>query len=318
MNDHNTSTWHPPTDGHHHGFFPRGTELAKYYVNAAGQEIGYPWLSSPNENLYPFPDGKHEGFTFLYEADTGNDQSERDVGNNFVSSYLLMVHTLGDGHAIRTRVHSHYGVFQVTDGQGKTGIICTGGHADYGVFHLPYKEKVVPLPSDPPNWPYGSRGEFGLPYRAHLKQDGDNVQFWNSQGHGKRSQFPQPVNYILQLAWKQLDCWARPDENDPANMMRDIYPCPDGSCDFDGSLFQVNAIRLIHLPVERPFAGFTDVDGHVVDKDWPGIKVPLIITEDVPQGDFVLSREFQRSGCVDGPCQEFDNGTPLYAPGYNG
>jgi hypothetical protein len=313
---HDVTKWHSPQDGHHHGFFPRGSELAKYYLAAAGQEIGYPWLSSPNENLFPFPAGKHEGFTFLHEEDTHNDQSQNDLGSNFISAYLMMVHTLGDANAARVRIHSHYGVFRVTDGKGNTGLVCTGGHMDAGVLHLPYKQKVIQLPSDPPNWPYDTQKAFGLPYRAYLREDNDNVQFWNSQGQGSAKQFPERPNHILQLAWKQLDCWSRPDENDPTNPAADHYHCKDGSCDFNGSLFQVNAINLIHLPTERPFNGFTDVHGHVVKNDYSGIKVPLIITEGVPQGDAVLSRGFNRPGCEDAPCLEFDDGTVLYAPGY--
>jgi hypothetical protein len=318
MNEHDTTHWHPPL-GHHHGSDPRQSPLWDMYLQATGQEIGYPWLSSYNENIFPFPAGKHEGFTFLAENDTNNDQSDRDAGNNYISRYLLMVHTLGDGHAIRTRFHSHYGVFKVTDGKGNTGMVATGGHGDYGVWHNFYKERVIPLPGDPAEWPYGDKKGFGLPYRASLKPDGDNVQFWNSQGQGRKSQFPHQPNNILQLAWKQLDCWSRPDEGDPTNPMKDIYPCPDGSCDFNGSLFQVNAIRLLRLPVERPFVGFTDVHGHVIDADAPGPNaVPLIITKNVPQGDAVLSREFQRGGCEDGPCLDFDDGSPLYAPGLGG
>lgn len=319
MSEHKVNEWHPPRYGHHHGADPRTSPLYDLYMQATGQEIGYPWQTSPEENIFPYPEGKHEGFTFLREDNTGRPQTDRAEGANFIDSYLLMVHTLGDGHAIRTRYHSHYGVFVVSN-EDTWGYVATGGWGDYGVFHFPYKSKVVPMPSDPPDWPYGERGEFGLPYRATLQPDNDEVQFWNSQGQGRKRQFPEQPNNILQLAWKEMDCWARPDESDPANHHKDIYHCPDGSCGFNGSLFQVNAIRLIHLPVERPFVGYTNVHGHVLPdcKEAGSGCVPLIITEGVPQGNAVLLREFQRGGCEDGPCQEFDDGAVLVAPGYGG
>lgn len=318
MSEHKVNEWHKPTYGHHHGSNPRTSPLYNLYMQATNQEIGYPWQTSPEENYYPYP-GKHEGFTFLREDDTGRPQTERAEGANFIDSYLLMVHTLGTPHAIRTRYHSHYGVFTVSnEDKSQVGHIATGGWGDYGLWHNFYKTKVVPLTSDPPDWPYGEKGEFGLPYRARLQPDGDEVQFWNSQGQGRKRQFPHEPNNILQLAWKQLDCWGRPDENDPTNPMKDIYHCPDGTCGFNGSLFQVNAIRLINLPSERPFSGYTNVHGHIVDDKYEGTKVPLIITANVPQGNALLLREFQRGGCNDGPCLEFDDGTPLYAPGFNG
>jgi hypothetical protein len=79
----------------------------------------------------------------------------------------------------------------------------------------------------------------------------------------------------------------------------------------------VNAIRLLHLPTERPFVGFTDVHGHVISATEAGPNaVPLIITAGVPQGDAVLSRAFLRGNCSEAPCQEFDDGSVLIAPGY--
>lgn len=321
MNSHDTLHWHPPL-GHHHGSDPRTSELWPLYLEAAGQEIGYKggWYSSDIENIFPFPAGKHEGFTFLREDDTGRTQSERTKGANFIDAYLLMIHTIGDGHAARARFHSHYGVFAVSDDKGNGGLVATGGHGDYGILMSPYKDRVVPLPGDPLNWPYGERGEFGLPYRATLKSSpGLNTQYWNSQGQGRVKTHPHRPNNILQLAWSQLDCWSRLDVDYPDDPHMDTYFCPDGSCEFNGSLFQVNAIKLLRLPTERPFSGFTNVHGHVIEATEAGPNaVPLIITEGVPQGDAILARTFLKGNCSEAPCQEFDDGTPLFAPGLGG
>lgn len=318
MNDHDTLHWHPPL-GHHHGADPRTSPLWSLYLQATnGQEVGYEWQTSVHENHFPFPDGKHEGFTFLREDDTGRHQTDRTAGANFIDSYLLMLHALSNGHEIRGRFHSHYGVFVVSDGKGNSGMVATGGHGDYGILMHHYKEKVVKLPSDPPDWPYGQKEQFKLPYRATLKPTPKmNVQYWNSQGQGKVKTYPHRPNNILQLAWSTLDAWDRLDDQFPENEDMDTSYCPDGSCEFNASLFQVNAIRLINLPTERPFIGFTDVHGHIIKATEAGPNaVPLIITAGVPQGDAVLSRAFVKGNCSEAPCQEFDDGATLYAPGY--
>ena len=68
---HDVTVWHPPSNYHHHGTDPAAAgALGAFFVQHAGQEIGYPWLSSPLENQYPYP-GKHEGFKLLYDDDTG-------------------------------------------------------------------------------------------------------------------------------------------------------------------------------------------------------------------------------------------------------
>lgn len=321
-NEHDVTVWHSPGDGHHHGADPQTSELWNLYLQATGgREIGYEWLSSPIENAFPYPAGKHEGFTFLREDDTGRPQTPRAEGANYIDAYLLMLHALGNGHEIRGRFHSHYGVFKVSNEDGsKSGYVATGGHADYGILMAPYKQRVVQLPGDPPNWPYGEPEQFKLPYRATLRPTpGRNIQYWNSQGQGKVAMYPHRPNHILQVAWSTLDAFMKLDDEHPEDEELDTYLCPDGSCEFNGSLFQVNAIRLLHLPTQRPFSGFTDVHGHVISASEAGPNaVPLIITAGVPQGDAILARAFLRGNCDEAPCFEFDDGSVLTAPGYPG
>ncbi|HEY1407491.1 MAG TPA: hypothetical protein VF434_01040, partial [Promineifilum sp.] len=67
----------------------------------------------------------------------------------------------------------------------------------------------------------------------------------------------------------------------------------DATCSQNGNEFQVFSIRWFNgLPTERPFSGWTDRHGNVVnDCTQEGLDcVPLIISENVPQGAFLLNR----------------------------
>lgn len=326
--DHDVTVWHPPMDGHHHGADPtQFGELWELYREQTGQEIGYAWLSSPFENIFPYPVGNHEGFKFLGESDTGCSQMDRTGDYNCIKSYLLLVHSMGTVHHLLTRIHSNYGVFQVcTLDLSQCGLVATGGLPDYGVLHAGYKREICQLAGDPPSYPYDTlAGLNRLPYRAavdhslRLPTETENIQFWNSQGPGpgQVKNYPHLPNNILGLSWSAVDSWDYMDVSDCDNLEKIVVPCPDGSCALNGTSFQVFTIRLQRLPVARPFSGFTNVDGHLDStcKEASPICVPLIITEGVPQGDALLSRGVRQGKCDQVPCQEFDDGTQLVAPG---
>lgn len=330
--EHDVTVWHEP-DGHHHGSNPRDyPELFALYLQATGgQEIGYPWLSSPFENVYPWPLGNHEGFKFLAERGLGCVQTERPVDKDYlcINSYLFMVHSMGTTHHLYTRVHSHYGVFEVCDQTlTQCGLVATGGHADYGVFITPYKEFVCQQGIDPPGYPYETdEGKNHIPYRVALSNTEKppnplgNGQFWNIMGQGKLSLYPHRPNTILGASWSNNDGWDYPAAGFAcSDHTKIVTPCPDGSCDLNGSSFQVFALRLQNLPLARPFNGWTNVNGRVDPScvETSPVCVPLIIEASVPQGDALLSRGVKQGRCDLIPCQEFDPGLPvrLVVPGY--
>jgi hypothetical protein len=326
--DHDVTTWHEP-DGHHHGFDPSTSELYDFYMNATGQEIGYPWLSSPLENTFPFPHGNHEGFKFLAEQDLGCIQTERPTDKEYlcINSYLFMIHSMGTTHHLYTRTHSQYAVFEIcSQDLSQCGLVATGGHADYGVLVSPYKEFVCQQGIDPPGFPYETdQGKNHIPYRVALSNTENlpnalgNGQFWNIMGQGKLSLYPHRPNNILGASWSNNDGWDYPAAGmactDPTKI---VAPCPDGSCELNGTSFQVFALRLQNLPTVRPFVGWTNVNGHVdpTCQETSPVCVPLIIEAGVPQGDALLSRGVKQGRCDQIVCQEFDDGSPLYAPGY--
>jgi hypothetical protein len=330
--DHDATMWHEP-DGHHHGANPEDyAELwALYLEQTNGQEIGYPWLSSVFENVYPFPMGNHEGFKFFAEDDTGCDQTERPTDKSYtcVKSYLVLKHSMGTAHHLYTRIHSQYGVFEVcTLDLTQCGLVATGGHADYGVLHNGYKREICPLPSDPLSYPYDTpAGLNRLPYRAAInttllppRTDDRNIQFWNSlgPGPGQIKNYPHLPNYILGMSWSHIDSWDYLDGTDCDDPALVVTPCADGTCPLNGTAFQVFSIRLQHLPSQRPFYGFTNVNGHIdlTCTEASPICVPLVIEATVPQGDALLGRGVHQGDCAESPCLEYDDGSRLFAPGY--
>lgn len=328
-NTHSANTWHSPEYTHHHGANPATSNLYNLYISQTGHEIGYPWLSSPTENTYPFPEGKHEGFFNLLENNTNCDQTGRVGGLNCINAYLLQIHTLGMDHALYTRVHSQYGVFKVCNKAGtQCGYVTTGGWADYGVMHNGYKRQICQLDSDPYNYPYNTpEGLNHLPYRVAINttllppNNLGNIQFWNSMGpSGSHIQYyPHLPNNILGLSWSSIDAWNYVDGLDCSNPSRSTAPCPDGSCNFNHTKFQIFAIKLQNLPTQRPFVGFTNVWGHIDPNctTTSSTCIPLSITANTPQGDALLSRGVRQGKCDEIQCFDFDNGQILQMPGYN-
>lgn len=335
--DHDVTVWHEP-DGHHHGANPADyPELWELYLEqTAGQQIGYPWLSSVFENVYPFPMGNHEGFKFLAQKDTNCAQTGRPSGYYCIKSYLYMVHTMGTAHHMYTRVHSHYGVFEVCTLDGEQcGLIATGGHMDVGVLHNLYKQEICQLPGDPPSFPYlTAAGLNRIPYRALLNnserppKNGFNGQFWQYLGPGPGNiiNYPHIPNYTLGASWTEVNAWEYVDGEACANPERVTVLCPDGNangdCAYTADTYQVFSIRLQNLPTERPYNGFTNVDGHI-DKtcqEASPICVPFVIEAAVPccLDGALLGYGVRQGQCDEVECQYYGGDGLLLPPGYEG
>lgn len=338
--DHDVTKWHPPMYGHHHGASPHESLYGATYLRQTdGQEIAYDWTSSPLENCYDGPGCKHVGYVFLEEHGLNCPQTGRETGYNCINGYLVLVHTIGNIHAMHTDKHSTYGVFEVCDKAGECGLVGTGGVADYGVYHAGYKQIVCQLENDPTDYPYGTGpGLNHLPYRASIFTTLSppfsftiNPQFWNSRGPSTswaRQFYPDEPNHTLQMSWDSVDAFDMPDPADCANPEAAVTFYPDYP-ELNHTLFKVFAIVLQNLPTERPFNGWTNRAGHVdpACTETTAECVPLLIEATVPlpspEGDDqlilgLMSRGVDHIRCNDvTPCQEFDDGAAeLLPPGY--
>jgi hypothetical protein len=312
---HLPTQWHELTQetGHHHGVNPAnyvdifGQTLTDY-LNAYGS-ISYPW-QTPNENFY-----KHQGYLWLYdEAENGCEQFNITGNPNCVTHILVQLHSMGTPLAVRTRIHSQYAFIRICTPDGlQCGIATTGGHADYGILHAPYKEFHCVLDSDPPGFGALSNVLHQPPYKSNSVEYTPSraiSQFWNSLGPNAitLSLFPPEPNWVLGLAWSSPDAWGALDPADCGNLDAATIPCPDGSCEYNHSKFHIFSVRIQHLPT-APFTGWTNRWGHIVTGCTVANVdcVPFTVTAGVPEGTAWLNRQVNQ-GAPDtyAPAQEFD------------
>jgi hypothetical protein len=316
---HDVTEWHAPALYHDHGANPADAHpvLREAIAGFWTQEIGSAWLSSPHEN--EFPDGMHAAFTNLNEVDTNCDPVRLGPNDTCIDSYFLQIHAAGSNAHGRVDVHSWKAALLVGD-----GYIITGGHHDYIWTHAPYKQYFciesngMPDPVLPPSYQLSQ-----VPYTAlgvEHRSNGQSRIFWNSLGpntvtydtiQAQRGYLP---NQGLKLVWSETDAWdyVQGYSQACADPAQDVRFCEDDdtSCADNGNSFQVFAIRVDNLPSARPFNGYTDRWGNVVDGcSAEGVDcVPLIISEGVPQGTPFLNRGV---GPTLAPILSFDDGTPL-------
>jgi hypothetical protein len=309
---------------HHHGADPATAHPALVEAMATywNYEIGSEWLSSPHEN--EFPTGAHAGFKNLVETGTDCPQLKPKGDDDLcVNAYLLQVHALGTNAHGLVPVHSYKAAMLVCDtatiDPASCGVVLTGGWHDYGLFHAPYKQYSCPAESGldvPPD------RVFITPYVAlateHLSS-GQNRIFWNSTIAPVMYQyFQEQKGYIpnqgLNIVWSEVDAWDQVEGNSPA--------CADPTQHMDspdpahnGTGFQVFSLRF-DLPTERPFVGYTDRHGNVVEGCTATSLdcIPLVIGKNTPQGRVFLNRNVGPSYA---PILEFDNGEPLLPPPFN-
>lgn len=318
--EHDVTMWHAPGEGggtvaeqaHHHGHNPADTIFADYIAENWDNHFGYPWHTSPAENAWPV--GKHDGFHVLYEEDTNCDLGNQPPGP-CIKSYLLIVHSIGTGHAVRTRFHSERLLALVCQegGAEPCDIVETGGHADYGTFHSLYKQTICT--ADPANPPLPDNLVIDQqPYRT-TNGSARTTFFWAANVNAIVEPYYNPIpNNIIDISWNELGVWSSPARANPE--------CADPAHDTvfasaNGTKHQVFSIQL-HLDQfpERPFSGFTDVHGNRVEgMDCIAASahcVPIFIGENVPQNATPILSRIPRHGDPDfAPIQDFDDGTPL-------
>ena len=302
---HNVIMWHPPTD-HHHGQNPADTIFADFVADFWTTEIGNAWQTSAGENMYP--DGKHAGFTNLYEANTGCTQFNNGGGispGNCVKAYLMQVHTLGTGSTVRTRLHSNKLVALVcgVGGAPPCDFVGMGERTDYGQYHSAYKKSICWAdPQNPIPMSAGSNVYLNQPpYRTIIGSARYGI-FWSSLINTLGRQFYDPdPSELYELAWNELNAWTTPDLADCYN------PAADHSVGGDGTRFQVFSMFLHIGDFPRPFDGFTDGYGRLnaacTEEGFDCI--PLHIGANVPAGDAFFNRQVTHGDASVAPIQAY-------------
>lgn len=161
-----------------------------------GQTISYPWAtmsaSGAHENH-----AKHEGSKYMVErslptaAGNTTDLNWQIGPHNRVTDARIQYHAMGGPLDATVRFHSYYTEYRVCHKTQTTqcGTTQFGGHADYGVLHVPYKQQFLALPGQDPVPMTQSLNDD--PYRAHaLLEDGEWMKLfpaWLCKGCGKTS-----------------------------------------------------------------------------------------------------------------------------------
>jgi len=320
---HDVTLWHEPgVAGHQHGQNPFEAHpeivawLTSHPWGPLFSSIGHPWASSPVENLYPWPLGKHEGHINLSENDTHCDQF--DPGGKFnhgncITAYLFQVHALGNAFEFRARKHSDKIVAWVCDKATglQCGIVATGGLADYGERAASYKKTLCPLPDNPL---YLGNDSLNQPPYVTVNGSKRYFVFWSNLLNVSMEKYFNPVpNRLFQAAWNQ-----RPFS------VPSLTDCTDPSLDIQhtnlenrNNTFQVFTLLLYIEDFPRPFEGYTDIHGNLSTTCTApsAVCVPLYIGANVPAGNATLNRPVDMGNPEAAPIQVYGADVELLPPG---
>jgi hypothetical protein len=338
---HDTSLWHEPALGHHHG--PPHADASPPIVHwlethpwgASFLAIGGFEPTSAAENGWPYP-GKHAGFKRIVENNI-YDPNVKDgnvplPGELCIDSIFLVVHDLGTAHEFRTpdSIHSLAIVAAVDDDCNPAtplpddSIIAIATHGFYGERHAAYKE-VLCDPNLPPVYPDGQ--SLSQPPYVTVNTSTREWVYWNTNTNALMQQFFEPdVNTAFQVAWAAR-VWETPALNDCGNPAADVAFCPaDGSCGANGTRFQIFTVE---IPVTGPREGFVDRYGApapACSAIGPGC-FPYYVGAGVPVGTAVVRRtphvgnpndapflDYATNAALVMPGHEFDDGAPLEMP----
>ncbi len=334
---HDVTECHKPgIAGHHHGLCWQDAPaplLAWMNSNPLGglfKTIGSLWPSSPIENIFPFPGGKHDGFTNLSEANTHCNQFKlADLGLNCIMAYYFQPHVQGNAGEVRTPVHSWKGLFWVCDYETQTqcDVVAMGGWVNFGEHHSQYKKTFCPQEN---RVQYPSQYTTDQPPYVAVAGSDRKTAFWSSITNPVIEKYFNPIpNQLMETAWNNRP-FSMPASGDVNN--NGIYDpgenpevCADPSLDlhFDdvnsrNNVFQVFFFRLFIAQYPRPYEGFTDRYGNEA-KNCTAVSldcIPLYIGPNTPQGDALLNRDVTHGDPEAAPIQVFgDANTPLNPPG---
>lgn len=328
--EHDVTAWHVPGIAfHHHGADPSSAHpdiLAYLQEHPEYGEIGHPWASSPTENVFPWPAGKHEGWTLLVET---NAPARGILGANqldvIVESYFIWIHDLGNAHEMRTRVHSWKGIFRVCDRATLTncGLVASGGWQDFGERHSEYKRTGCILPDNPAFPPeysvFGPAPQFAqAPYVAVSGTPRQWI-YWNAAVNPVIEPFLGHDHDLFVIGFSARP-WETPAQ-DPTNCGLpefDTAFCPAGGCANNKTQFQMFVLYLQLEDYPRPYQGFVDRWGApVTGCTEVGLNcIPLTIGVGVPTGNANLNRHVRVSNNTYAPILNYDDGAELHMPGY--
>lgn len=238
--------------------------------NADPSSLNSKFGSWPFSNLISYPHQtlhentmKHAGYKWYTFDTNGECVEERDVigAEGCVTAMRLQYHVVGSEMGVKTRFHSYYGQVEIKNPDGTLGKVSTGGHADFGVLHNPYKTVHCALDSDPSSFNISQP-----PYRALDRAIG--VTTWNGGINGI-NRF-DGYNRILRYDWIDYDTWTH--ESSCASYSDEAleFICSDlERCDNNHSRTRFYEV-VVQIPPELrngsakvSYTGFTDLAGNV-------------------------------------------------------
>lgn len=277
---HNDIDWHGLWDdqrgchyNHTHNDDPSLAHSTFGIAGAAwGQNISYPWMTQ-NENdvnghngykyyvnLNPYPYCAQEGYGYLGLQ-------------NCVSAFRILYHDAGGNAHMVKRFHSYYMEVEIRQGN-ITGIIKTGGWADFGCLHKAYKEDFLPIPEIDPLQENGQtmcdNNDSGQsihsdPYRApgdtwqeiQGKTTSDNFWIWTA--HDRYG-----YNRLGFFFFRTLDTWGSIDATDP---YEEHFLCPTFDCKYNNSEHHVfNVYMVIPSSLDTDGDGIVNFNGFTNNK----------------------------------------------------
>lgn len=299
---HNDSAWHGLWDYERGCHYNHTHETDPSTANGVfgdagnlwgGQTVSYPWMTA-NENdqaghngykyavnLNPTPFGAQEGYN--YEPFLSRPP-------NYVTAFRIQMHDIGGNAHVTKRFHSYYLEARIQSrNSNQTGIIRTGGWADFGCYHLNYKTEFLLFPGTDPTNPDGTdacgttQSIHADPYHTSRSleylqyvNNAANVQFWTS--HDRYG-----YNQMAYFFFRTLDGWGGVDRNDP---YAEHLICPDLTCRYNASEHHVFTV-FVKIPASLDtdndgivnYTGYTDRKGNIVQGcTTPGLDcVPLQI-----------------------------------------
>ncbi len=290
--DHESTFWHGLWNAEHgchydhtHNHNPFETVFSDH-IRGWEQSISYPW-QTPHENEH-----KHAGYKYVYVQNP--ECTTLEPGDNCLKYALVQLHLVGSTMGAQTRFHSFRAIAMICDPDGNhCGTAQTGGWADFGVLHCPYKQQYCPLESDPPI----PADRFEMPpYRASMHiadlprvlTNGKNEQIWNSGIlPAQLPHYPDPHNQIFQYDWHTADAW---DVLDPDDLSIVHFICAgEPDCRFNHSTMRMYEM-IFRVPEDLDsgpvsFNGYTNLQGNIdATCTSAGSECVPLILENVPPG----------------------------------
>lgn len=233
-----------------------------------------------------------------------NDPADPTADKLCITNVAQRVHMRGDSMHVKKRNHSVWVVARacaISNGKpvNPCGVVFTSGIEDWGVKHMPYKNTLCYDETTPRHYltnalyPYDLIGQptyvaIQAPRNGFAHQFVSTVTFNPIVEDYYHSAYPEFPNHIIRSTWNLMDAL-------------EYTPC-GGTEAFDTGFLAVkyilHAVVLPNLPTERPFSGFTSMNGYVDTSctEISAVCFPLEISADMPVGIPFMSYMVQMDG----------------------